>query len=131
MIAAARKPGQMDPVERHLTMRLKKLRRNRGLAQAEIDALAGLPLGTCKRLENGIAFFGPSQLYALARSLDIDPSCFFDGLPPQQQPTAQDIGTVPDNGLTEEARDLVTAFHHIEDSLMRKRIMGLIRAVAD
>lgn len=113
----------MDPIERHLGRRLKKLRMDRGLSEIMLDSMARLPVGTCRLLERGTAFFGPSQLHALARSLDVDPAFFFDGLP------LDDAATDP--ALTKEARDLVKAFHHIEDPGLRRKIIGLVKAVAD
>ncbi len=123
MEIASEESGNAGPIERHLGNRLKELRVDRGLSETSVDALARLPPGTCKMLERGIAFFGPGQLYALARTFAVDPSFFFDGLPLD--------GIACDSTNTPEADDLIEAFYNIEDATLRDRIIGLIKAFAD
>ena len=109
----------VTPIDRHIGNRLKKLREERGLSHYNVDIRVGQPVGTCKLLEQGAAFFGPSHLLALAQMFDVDPSYFFDGLP------------INDNTLPKETKDLIKAFDHIEDPDLRKTIIGLVKAVTD
>lgn len=127
MVPAGNESDHQDPVERHLGLRLKELRMERGLSEAQVDALARQPVGTCKMLERGAAFFGPSQLHALARSFGIDPSFFFEGLMLDDIDPKQ----VPEAAVTKEAKNLAKAFHHIEDPALRKKIISLVKAVSD
>ena len=108
-----------DPIERHLASQLRKLRESQGHSEIKVDSMARLPIGSCKMLERGTAFFGPSQLHALARAFEVDPSYFFDGLPVDGPP------------MTKETIDLIKAFRHIDDPALRKKILGLLKAVAD
>ena len=117
-------------VECHIGNKLKNLRRKRGLSRARVDGITRQPVGTCKMLEQGKAFMGSTQLYSLSKAFGVDPSCFFDGLPSHTLSTKQEPGRRQEKAQTQETKDLIKAFVHINDPDLRRTIIGLINAVA-
>jgi len=118
-------PDHVDLVERHICTQLKALRTARELSHSRVDAMAGLPVGTCKSLEQGKAFFGTTQLYALAKAFEVEPARFFKGLhrddsPPRNKPL-----------MSRETADLIMAFQDIEDVALRRTVIGLVDAVVE
>ena len=124
-------PDHVGAIERHLGLRLKQLRLKFRLSRARVDEVSRQPAGTCRLLEGGESFFGPTELYALARTFDIDPSYFFDGLPLRDTPAKSYPVLVGDPERARETEFLIEAFRDIDDSGLRHSILELINAVAE
>jgi len=123
--------GHIDATERHMAARLKKLRMERGLSQSKVDDMAGHPVGTCKMLEQGTTFFGPSQLYALAEAFGVVTSFFFVGLPSNAAATTVEFVSPHFPTMTHETKELIETFLNIRDPGLRKTIIELLQAAAD
>ena len=87
--------------------------------------MAGQPAGTCMSLEQGTAFFGTTQLYALAKAFQVDPTRFFKGLQCDDRPARKKAV------MSQETADLIMAFQDINAPALRQTVIGLLNAVAD
>jgi len=125
MVTSGNGPNHMDAVERHICNQLKALRKARELSHSGVDAMAGLPTGTCKALEQGMTFFGTTQLYALARAFEVEPARFFKGLRSDDRP----IRNTP--LMSRETADLIMAFQDIKDPALRRTVIGLVNAAVN
>ncbi|MHA1598507.1 MAG: helix-turn-helix domain-containing protein [Alphaproteobacteria bacterium] len=115
-------------VERYVGMRLAVRRRALGISREDVDAGIREVAGTTEKLEAGAAFIGLEQLQALARTLDVQISYFFDGIAdaPDTPPAF-----VPENSSASETLKLVQAYYEIPDGKTRKKVLSLLKSVGD
>ncbi len=124
-------PTPADAIQHHLCIRLIELRLKQGLSSTDVDERARQPAGTCQRLQQGGGFFGATEIYALARAVEVDPSYFFDGLPVRHKKERSLPILVGDPKRAQEAEDLIVVFQGIADPGLRKSVLNLVTAVAD
>lgn len=69
-----------DPVDAHVGQRLRQLRHARGLSQSELGKLIGVQFQQVQKYETGYNRVAASRIYHLAKSLNVSPNYFFEGL---------------------------------------------------
>jgi transcriptional regulator with XRE-family HTH domain len=127
-----------NPVDVHVGNRLKLRRALVGMSQDKLGQIVGLTFQQIQKYEKGANRIGASRLYQFATILDVPPAYFFDGLEGQTvvaRNGAELQAAVPENipapAFGREDVDLLRAFHLLQSSPLRRRVIELVRAMAD
>ena len=79
--------GGPDPVDVHVGLRVRELRKSCRLSQPALAQAIGVSFQQVQKYEMGANRISASMLYAIARTLKVALAVFFEGLP---DPTAGD-----------------------------------------
>jgi len=127
------------PIDIHVGKKIRLRRIVLGLSQAELGSKIGVTFQQIQKYERGANRVGSSRLYDLSQVLSVQINFFFEGL--NDLPSL--LGDVTISGLAEkttsgftnedidskETVTLVKAYYKIEDPAVRKKVLGLIKAV--
>ncbi len=122
-----------NPVDIHVGGRLRLRRTLLGMSQGILAKALDLSFQQLQKYERGTNRIGSSRLYHLSRILDVPISYFFDGAP--KGGTARARGSESDGSQAvprskRETLELVRAYTRIADPDVRKRLLGVARAMA-
>lgn len=132
---SARKP---NPVDIHVGGRIRLRRMMNGMSQEKLGDQMGLTFQQIQKYEKGINRVGASRLFSLARVLEVPVSYFFDDLETDgldvphagfAEPTGQSF--VLEFLSSREGLELNKAFVRVTDPQVRRRIIDLVRSLAD
>jgi transcriptional regulator with XRE-family HTH domain len=98
------------------------------MSVSDVEAKLLLSAGTLRRMEQGFSGFDPGMLIALSGILDTPVSSFFQGLPTIRGKKGV---SAPPEDRVEEMSDFLAAYHTIENTQERRRILSLVRSVAE
>lgn len=124
-----------NAVDRRLGQRVRARRLEISMSQEKLADLLGVTFQQVQKYEKGINRIAASRLFDIAAALDVPISAFFDGLSPMRAP-----GGVSENAsesfvhdvlATPEGLQLVSLFAAIESPRVRKRVVELVRAIAE
>ncbi|WP_370154362.1 helix-turn-helix domain-containing protein [Ferrovibrio sp.] len=127
-----------NPVDVHVGNRLKLRRALVGMSQDRLGQIVGLTFQQIQKYEKGANRIGASRLYQFATILDVPPAYFFEGL--EGQPVIARNGTtlqaavpdaIPAPAFGREDVDLLRAFHLVRGPALRRRLIDLVRAMAE
>ena len=123
---------QPNPVDRHVGERVRARRKQLGLSQDKLAEALGLTFQQVQKYERGVNRISASKLFEAAGALSVDVPFFFDGLPQSgadgvAEPDAPAFQALT---LTPEDTELLTAFRSIPGKRMRRRVMELVRELA-
>jgi transcriptional regulator with XRE-family HTH domain len=119
-----------------------RLRRNLlGMSQEKLGRAIGLTFQQIQKYERGVNRVGASRLFHLGRALDVPVSFFYEDLSPaaagggrrrarglSEEPAA---GLEPDLLSKRETVELIRAYYQVTDAGLRKRVLGLLKALAE
>jgi len=128
------------PIDVHVGKKIKLRRVVLGFSQAELGSKIGVTFQQIQKYERGANRVGSSRLYDLSQVLTVQINYFFEGL--SDLPSM--LGDCAMKGLAErpaasfsneevdgkETIALVKAYYKIEDPAVRKKVLGLIKAVS-
>ncbi|MBP2292989.1 helix-turn-helix domain-containing protein [Azospirillum rugosum] len=120
----------LDKVDEHVGSRLRLRRTLVGLSQTKLGERVGLTFQQIQKYEKGGNGIAASRLWQLAAVLDVPVSFFFDGIPTEDDRTAEalDSGTpMPPLGRR-ETLELVKCYYRIKDPRVRRRVFDLVKA---
>ncbi len=124
-----------NAVDRRLGQRVRTRRLEIGMSQEKLADLLGVTFQQVQKYEKGINRIAASRLFDIASSLDMPVSSFFEGLTPARAPGVAENGGgesfIYDVLATPEGLQLVTLFSAIESPKVRKRVVELVRAIAE
>jgi transcriptional regulator with XRE-family HTH domain len=134
------KGDRPNPVDIHVGSRVRLRRTLLGMSQEKLAKAIGLTFQQVQKYERGANRIGASRLHELSQVLDVPVSFFFDDM---RNAPSGGLATV--GGLREEARapfdrdpmakretlQLVRAYYRISSPAMRKRILDLMKSLAD
>ena len=124
-----------NPVDVHVGDRIRRRRRALGLSQDRLADQLGLTFQQVQKYERGANRVSASKLYQIARALQASIPYFFEGLPDPVQPLGVAEGEraafVHDLPLTPEERELTALLSRIESKRVRRRLLELVRSLAD
>lgn len=135
-------PHDINPLDLHVGNRLRMRRLRQNLTQEKLANMVGLTFQQVQKYEHGANRISASRLYEIAVALQVPITYFYAELP-SEIPTYQGMaesGQTPIDGQGElseadmssrETADLVRAYYRIEDPKKRKKVLDLIRAMAD
>ncbi len=131
--AAATDDKSKHPIDRHVGLRMRIRRQMRKMSQEQLAEQLGVTFQQVQKYENGSNRVSASRLYDVARALDATVSYFFDGLSENAaQGVAEDgPGFIYDFLSTPEGVAIATTFPRIRNAAARKRILDLIRSLAE
>lgn len=129
-----------DPIDRHVGTRIRGRRVGLRISQTKLGQAIGVTFQQIQKYESGTNRVGASNLFKIARALNVDVSFFFEGVSGDglagQAPAmmgladsaAQPIEVNPMN--SREAFELMHNYFRIPDPVVRKRLFQLVRILA-
>jgi transcriptional regulator with XRE-family HTH domain len=123
-----------NKVDQRLGQRLRARRLEIGLSQERLADLLGLTFQQVQKYEKGVNRIAASRMLDIAQALNVPVTFFFDGLGPAfDGKVAEDPadGLVFDTMATPEGLQLMTLFGAIKSPRVRRRVVELVRALAE
>lgn len=124
-----------NPVDLHVGSRIRMRRKILGVSQERLADSLGLTFQQVQKYERGSNRVSASKLYEIAATLQAQVSYFFEGL---ADPAVADSTTEPgaeqfvhDFLMTPEGLELANLFPKITRARVRRRILDLVRSMAD
>lgn len=124
-----------NAVDRRLGQRLRARRLEIGLSQERLADLLGITFQQVQKYEKGVNRIAASRLFEIASALEVPVGFFFDGI----NSSAAGSGVAEDGRDTEmfehlirpDAVQLLALFSTIQSPRVRRRIVDLVRALAE
>lgn len=128
-----------NPVDTHVGSRLKYRRVERGLSQEKLGESLGLTFQQIQKYEKGSNRIGASRLYEIAQVLEVPVQFFFEDLPSGSDCEETNPGFADSPGEynvinflnTSDGFELNKAFVRIKDQKIRRKILELVKSLAD
>ncbi len=131
--------SESHPVDVYVGKRLRLKRTLQGLSQEAIGNAIGVTFQQIQKYERGINRMGASRLFDFARALGVPVSYFFDGF--NEEANAQNNYGMAESAAPQfqgadplnnrETVDLMRAYYRIKSPTQRKRVLDLIKSMAD
>ena len=143
---SSKRSGVPDPIDVHVGSRLKLRRKLLGLSQEQMGKALGLTFQQIQKYERGANRMGASRLHQMAGLLNVPIAWFFQELssPPPSRFGFSDSkqasleGAPAANALLDakilyqpQTLDLIRAFYRITDSKQRRKVLELVKSMAD
>jgi transcriptional regulator with XRE-family HTH domain len=127
---------QASPVDAQVGNRVRLRRMLIGMSQEKLGELLGLTFQQVQKYEKGMNRIGAGRLFHMAQILGVNIDYFYEGVS-EQLPAAK--GFAEDGGRTPvvefvssgEGLQLSLAFMRIKDAKVRKRVLDLVKSLAD
>lgn len=125
-----------NPVDKHVGSRVRMRRVLMGLSQEKLGEALGLTFQQVQKYEKGTNRIGASRLQEIAKTLQVPPSFFFEGLNGENGPADNGFAeeasakSITDFVITAEGLQLNKAFTRISDPKIRRRVIDLVIAIA-
>ena len=122
-----------NPIDLHVGARIRMRRKILGVSQERLAEDLGLTFQQIQKYERGANRVSASKLYEIAKSLQSSVGYFFEGLADTTGNGMAEGGEpfVHDFLMTPEGLELATLFPKITRSKVRRRILELVRSMAD
>lgn len=124
-----------NPVDVHVGSRVRLRRTMLSMSQEKLGEHLGITFQQIQKYEKGMNRIGASRLQKISEVLCVPVSFFFEGLPDEGGTTTgfeeQGAEYVVDPMNSPESVQLNRAFSRISNPKLRKRIVELVRAMAD
>ena len=126
-----------NPIDVHVGSRIRLRRNMIGMSQEKLGELLGITFQQIQKYEKGTNRVGASRVQAIASILGVPVSFFFEDAPGQEQREDQGFS---DNSATTFVVDFINsaeglqlnrAFAKISDAKVRRRIIDLVKSLAD
>ena len=112
-----------DTVDAKLGVRLRQLRRLRGLSQSDVAQTVGVTYQQIQKYETGKTRLPARMIPTIASLLEVDAELLLVGL--QKDTPGAAGGTMPDE---QETRELLTAFTAMRHPRSRRRLLAIVKA---
>jgi transcriptional regulator with XRE-family HTH domain len=128
---------QADPIDAQVGNRVRLRRMLVGMSQEKLGELLGLTFQQVQKYEKGVNRIGAGRLFRVAHILNVEVPYFFqdvqDQLSNAQQGFAEESSAPPVMEFVSsgEGLQLSLAFMRIKDARVRKRILELVKSMAD
>ncbi|PLX38089.1 MAG: transcriptional regulator [Hyphomicrobiales bacterium] len=126
-----------NPIDIHVGSRVRLRRMMLGMSQEKLGEHLGITFQQIQKYEKGTNRVGASRLQHIATVLKVPISFFFEDAPGTPDEAAKGFaegkpaGYVVDFLSSSEGLSLNKAFVQIKDAKVRKRIVELVKALAD
>ena len=111
-------------IDRTVGVRIKTLRKAKGLTQIALSVAIGVAYQQVQKYENGTNRLGSSRLQEVARALEVPVSALFGEAEDSEQADILAFLVEPD------AVDLLNAYAAIEDGQLRRDVLAIVRSAA-
>ncbi len=128
-----------NPIDIHVGSRLRLRRTLLGMSQENLGEALGVAFQQVQKYERGTTRISPSRLYDLSRVLDVPIGFFFDDMseetvarsPARMRGAPKEAVELKPHPLAKrKTLELVRAYHKIDDSDIRKRLVEMTKALA-
>ena len=99
-----------------------------GMRQEKLGDLLGLTFQQVQKYEKGVNRIGAGRLFEIARILGVPIDFFYDGVASAEGAAAPPVMEFVSSG---EGLQLSLAFMKIRDPKVRKRVLDLVKSLAD
>lgn len=128
--------GQTDPdahpVDRHVGLRIRMRRKELGVSQEKLADRVGLTFQQVQKYERGANRVSASRLWEIAAALQVTIGYFYEGLPElTDTDQASARRDVQDLLLSNDGAELATSFLNIRSAKVRRKIVDLVRSLAE
>ncbi len=127
--------NEASPIDRHVGARIRMRRKILGVSQEKLADSLGLTFQQVQKYEKGANRVSASKLDEIAAALQTQVAYFFEGLAdPSIEVDARAKGAeqfVHDFLMTPEGLELAGLFPRITRPAVRRRILDLVRSMAD
>jgi transcriptional regulator with XRE-family HTH domain len=122
------------PVDVHVGRRLRSRRTMLGMSQENLGDAVGVTFQQIQKYEKGLNRIGSSRLFEFSRTLNVSVSYFFEDF---YETSGNTSSEVEENTVAYEAEALankevlalVRAYSSIEDEVVRKKVLGLVKSL--
>ena len=122
-----------NPIDRHVGLRIRMRRKELGISQERLAESIGLTFQQVQKYERAANRVSASKLWEVARALNTSISYFYEGLGKPEESTKFSLPReeVHEFLLTPEGIELANAFPKIPRGRIRRKILDLVRAMAE
>jgi transcriptional regulator with XRE-family HTH domain len=122
-----------NAIDRRIGQRVRSRRLEIGMSQERLAELLGVTFQQVQKYEKGVNRIAASRLHDISNALDMPVSRFFEGMSPGRpggvSESSKDYGE--DILATPEGAQLVSLFASIQNVRVRRRVIELVRALAE
>jgi len=121
-----------NPIDAQVGNRVRIRRMLIGMSQEKLGDLLGLTFQQVQKYEKGINRIGAGRLFEISRILDVPIDFFYDGIgTPAEGLTEAETTPVMEFVSSSEGLQLSLAFMKIKDPKVRKRVLDLVKSLAE
>ena len=122
-----------NAVDRRLGQRVRTRRLEIGMSQEKLAELLGVTFQQVQKYEKGVNRIAASRLFDISAALDMTIARFFEGIgsPRGKGVAEEEQGFIHDALSTPEGMQLIALFASIKSQKVRRRVVELVRALAD
>ena len=102
-----------------------------GMSQERLGDLLGLTFQQVQKYEKGVNRIGAGRLFEIARILGVPIDFFYDGVGTSADSTPEAAPPVMEFVSSGEGLQLSLAFMKIKDPKVRKRVLDLVKSLAE
>ena len=127
--------NKANPVDIHVGGRVRVRRKFLGLSQTDLAVALGLTFQQVQKYERGTNRISASKLFEIARTLKVPVAYFFEGYSQSDagEGFSESQAEQNVNGflMTSEGIEIAEAFPRIKSAKFRRKVMELVRTLAD
>lgn len=120
-----------NPVDGQVGNRVRIRRMLIGMSQERLGELLGLTFQQVQKYEKGINRIGAGRLFEIARILDVPINFFYEGVSASDEGLNDAGAPVMEFVSSGEGLQLSLAFMKIKDVKVRKRVLDLVKSLAE
>ena len=120
-----------NPIDAQVGNRVRIRRMLIGMSQEKLGDLLGLTFQQVQKYEKGVNRIGAGRLFEIARILGVPIDFFYDGVASSADTLASAAPPVMEFVSSGEGLQLSLAFMKIKDLKVRKRVLDLVKSLAD
>lgn len=127
---------QANPIDAQVGNRVRLRRMLIGMSQEKLGDLLGLTFQQVQKYEKGVNRIGAGRLFEVSQILGVPIDYFYEGANGQHAPAANGHNAAAAPPVLEfvsggEGLQLALAFMRIKDAKVRKRMLDLVKSLAD
>jgi transcriptional regulator with XRE-family HTH domain len=125
---------QANPIDIQVGNRVRIRRMLIGMSQERLGSLLGLTFQQVQKYEKGVNRIGAGRLFEVSRILNVPVDFFYEGVNTvSSQPGASEPESAPVMEFVSsgEGLQLSLAFMKIRDAKVRKRVLDLVKSLAE
>ena len=134
----ARKRG-VTPIDGYVGSRVRQRRMLLGMSQEMLGKAVGISFQQIQKYERGTNRIGASRLFTLSKVLSVPIAFFFEEMPRALAAAGAKARGFSDASVTFEAdpmasretAEVIRAYYRIEDPKQRRRVLELLRSMAN
>jgi transcriptional regulator with XRE-family HTH domain len=120
-----------NPIDGQVGNRVRIRRMLIGMSQEKLGDLLGLTFQQVQKYEKGVNRIGAGRLFEIARILDVPIDFFYDGVGASSDGVGEARAPVMEFVSSTEGLQLSLAFMKIRDPKVRKRVLDLVKSLAE